>query len=265
MVGAGAAIESDIVEGTSVAIVPVPFDAPWLWLAAGWRDLWRRPDISLGYGLVFATIAVLLTILLAIADMQALVLPLAGGFILVAPLAAVGLYEMSRRFENGRSVSWGDVLTAWRTAPGQLSFFGGILAFALFVWLQLALLLFMLFWGNNSIPPPSAFVPTLLFSGHGLGLLVTGTIVGGILAAIVFSISVISVPLLLTERLDAVTAARTSLMAIVRNPRPLALWAALIAAFMAVGIATLAVGLVIAFPLVGHATWHAYRDLVHHA
>ncbi len=250
------------VEGTSVAILPVPFDAPWLWLAAGWRDLWRRPDISLVYGFVFAAISILLTLLLAVADMQALVLPLAGGFILVAPLAAVGLYEMSRRFENGRAVSWSDVLTAWQKAPGQLPFFGGILAFALFVWLQLALLLFMLFWGNNGIPPPSAFVPTLLFSPHGLALLVTGTIVGGCLAAVVFSISVISVPLLLTEQLDAVTAVRTSLTAIAQNPKPLALWAALIAAFMAVGIATLSVGLVIAFPLVGHATWHAYRGMV---
>ncbi|MFV7907068.1 DUF2189 domain-containing protein, partial [Enterococcus faecium] len=136
------------------------------------------------------------------------------------------------------------------------------LAFALFVWLQLALLLFMLFWGNNGIPPPSAFVPTLLFSPHGLALLVTGTIVGGCLAAVVFSISVVSVPLLLTEQLDAVTAVRTSLTAIAQNPKPLALWAALIAAFMAVGIATLSVGLVIAFPLVGHATWHAYRGMV---
>ena len=259
---AGAATAGEAVEGTSVSIVRVPFDAPWLWLAAGWRDLWTRPDISLVYGLVFAAIAVLLTLLLAFADMQALVLPLAGGFILIAPLAAVGLYEMSRRFETGETVSWASVLTVWQTAPGQLPFFGGILAFALFIWLQLALLLFMLFWGNNSIPPPSAFVPTLLFSAHGLGLLVTGTIVGGILAAVVFSISVISVPLLLTERLDAVTAIRTSLTAIAKNPRPLALWAALIAAFMAVGIATLSVGLVIAFPLIGHATWHAYRAMV---
>lgn len=250
------------VAGTPVAIATVPFDAPWLWLAAGWRDMWSKPAVSLGYGLLFAVISVALTASLAVSEMQALVLPLAGGFVLIAPLAAVGLYDMSRALEAGRPVTWRSVLTAWLRAKGQLSFFGGILAFAFFVWLQLALLLFMLFWGHNGIPPPSTFVPTLLFSAHGLALLVVGTIVGGMLAAVVFAISVISVPLLLTHQLDAVTAIRTSLLTIVCNPKPLALWAALIAAFMALGIATLSVGLVVAFPLIGHTTWHAYRALV---
>ncbi len=262
MRGGIATASRQTVSGTSVAIVPVAFDAPWLWLAAGWRDLWTKPNISLAYGLAFAVAAVLLTLLLAVADLQAVVLPLAGGFTLVAPLAAVGLYEMSRRLEKGEPVGWGDVLTAWKRARGQLPFFGGILAFAFFVWQQLALLLFMLFWGNNGIPPPSTFIPTLLFSPHGLLLLVVGTLIGGMLAAVVFSISVISVPLLLTEQLDAVTAIKTSLAAIATNPRPLALWAALIAGFMALGIATLSVGLVVAFPLIGHATWHAYRAMV---
>ncbi len=250
------------VSGTSVSIVPVPFDAPWLWLAAGWRDLWTKPVISLGYGLAFALTSVGLMLSLAFAEMQALVLPLAGGFVLIGPLAAVGLYDMSRAIEAGRPVTWGSVLTAWTRAKGQVGFFGGILAFAFFVWQQIALLLFMLFWGNNGIPPPSTFVPTLLFSNHGLALLVTGTIVGGMLAAVVFAISVISVPLLVTEQLDAVTAIRTSLTAIVCNPKPLALWAALIAGFMVLGIATLSAGLIVAFPLIGHATWHAYRAIV---
>lgn len=248
--------------GLPVAIARVPFDAPWLWLAAGWRDLWLKPGVSIVYGLVFALLAIALTISLSVAHLQALVLPLAGGFVLIGPLAAVGLYDMSRAIEAGRPVTWGSVLTAYTRAKGQLSFFGAMLAFAFYIWLQLALLLFMLFWGNNSIPPPSTFIPTLLFSTHGLALLVVGTAVGGLLAAAVFAISVISVPLLLTHQLDAVTAVRTSLAAIAANPKPLALWAVLIAGFMALGIATLSAGLVVAFPLIGHATWHAYRALV---
>ena len=248
--------------GTPLAITQVPFDAPWLWLAAGWRDLWLKPSVSLVYGLVFAVLSIALTVSLSVAHLQALVLPLAGGFVLIGPLAAVGLYDMSRSIEAGRPVTWGSVLTAYTRAKGQLSFFGAILAFAFYVWLQLALLLFMLFWGNNSIPPPSTFIPTLLFSPHGLALLIVGTMVGGMLASVVFAISVISVPLLLTHQLDSVTAVRTSLLAIVTNPKPLALWAVLIAGFMALGIATLSVGLVVAFPLIGHATWHAYRALL---
>jgi uncharacterized membrane protein len=120
----------------------------------------------------------------------------------------------------------------------------------------------MLFLGSKPLPPASEFVPTLLFTAHGLGLLVTGTIVGGALAALTFSISVISVPLLMTRRIDAVSAIAASLRAVRVNWQPMALWAALIAGFIALGIATVFVGLVIAFPLIGHATWHAFRDVV---
>jgi uncharacterized membrane protein len=130
------------------------------------------------------------------------------------------------------------------------------------VWVQLAFLLFMLFFGGQPLPPASEFVAALLLTGHGLSLLVTGTIVGGVLAALVFAISVISVPLLMTRRVDAVTAIATSVTAVWLNPRPMALWAGLIAAFMALGLASLFVGLIIAFPLIGHATWHAFRDVV---
>ena len=91
------------------------------------------------------------------------------------------------------------MIRAGLRAPGQLGFFGAILAFLYFVWLQLAFLLFMLFLGSRGLPPPSEFVPTLLFTPHGLGLLVAGTAVGSLLAATAFAISAISVPLLLTR------------------------------------------------------------------
>ena len=245
-----------------VTVEQVPFDTPWNWLAAGWRDMWAIPRISLAYGVLFALLSVGLMLGLLVTGFPSLVLALAGGFLLVGPVAAVGLYEASRRLEAGRSVDVGEVIRAGLNAPGQLGFFGAILAFLYFVWVQLAFLLFMLFLGSRGLPPPSEFVPTLLFTLNGLGLLVVGTVVGGILATVAFAISVISVPLLLTRRADAVTAITASLAAVVLNPKPMALWAALIAGFMVLGIATLSVGLVFAFPLIGHATWHAYRDLV---
>jgi len=239
----------------------VPFDAPWDWLAAGWRDMWRAPQISVTYGGFFTLAALLLLGGLTRFGWQSLMLALAGGFLLLGPLVAVGLYETSRALESGEVPRLDRVLKAGLRAPGQLAFFGAVLAFAYFVWMELAFLLFMLFLGTSSLPPPSEFVPTLLFTLNGLGLLVAGTIVGGLLAGLVFSISVISVPLLMTRRLDAVTAMATSLSAVARNPRAMILWAGLIAGFNALGLATFFLGLVVVFPLVGHATWHAFRDV----
>jgi uncharacterized membrane protein len=245
-----------------VTVEQVAFDAPWSWLQRGWSDLWAAPRISLAYGAVFAMLSIGLTLGLMAGGLESVVLALGGGFLLIGPIAAVGLYETSRRLESGQSVGLRDSLRAGVLAPGQLGFFGAILAFAYFAWVQLAFLLFMLFLGSKPLPPASEFLPTLLFTAHGLGLLVAGTVVGGALAFLVFAISVISVPLLMTRRVDAVTAIAASLAAVVANPKPMLLWATLIAGFMALGIATLFVGLVIAFPLIGHATWHAFRDIV---
>jgi uncharacterized membrane protein len=245
-----------------IRVERIAFDAPWSWLAAGWRDIWRAPSISLLYGAAFTALSLALAFGLIAGGMASLTLALAGGFLLVGPAAAVGLYEVSRRLELGQRPRLAQVLTRGLGAAGPLGVFGVVLAFVYVVWVQLALLLFMLFFGGQPLPPASAFVAALLLTNHGLGLLVTGTIVGGLLAALVFAISVVSVPLLMTRRVDAVTAALASLRAVWLNPKPMALWAGLIAGFMALGLATLFVGLAIAFPLVGHATWHAFRDVV---
>ena len=245
-----------------VTIEKVAFDAPWAWLAAGWRDMWAAPRISISYGVAFALLSVRLTAGLMVAGMQSLVLALAGGFLLIGPIAAVGLYETSRRLENGQSIVLRDLVQAGSKAPGQLGFFGAVLAFLYLAWLQIAFLLFMLFLGGGGLPPPSAFVPTLLFTSHGLGLLVTGTVVGCLFSLVVFAISAISVPLLMTRRADAMTAIAASVTTVLVNPKPLALWAAIVAGCMILGIATLYAGLILVFPLIGHATWHAYRDLV---
>lgn len=247
---------------SGVAVSKIPFDAPRSWLEAGWRDMWAVPRISLAYGTAFALLAMAVAWSLTSVGWASVILALCGGLVLIGPLLAAGLYEISRRLEAGETVEFRDVVSAVVNARGPLSFFGVILAFAFFVWLELAFLLLMLFMGTNAVPPLTDFVPTLLFTPHGQGLFAVGTLVGGVLAAIVYTISVISVPLLMTRRIDAVTAMSVSLEAVVQNPKPMMLWAVLIAWLMALGIATFGVGLVFAFPLVGHATWHAYRSLV---
>jgi uncharacterized membrane protein len=247
---------------SAISIRSVPFDAPWAWLAAGWNDMWRVPHISLVYGAAFAIVAGGLLLGLTFARWQALVPALAGGFLLVGPLLAVGLYETSRRLETGEPIELGHVASAGLRAKGQLGFFGVGLMVIFLVWLELAFVLLVLFLGGAGLPPPSEFLARLLFTPAGLGLLIVGSIVGGMLAATVYAVSVVAVPLLLVHRIDAISAAATSLAVVRHNPKPMLLWAGLISGFMALGCATLFLGLVLLFPLIGHATWHAFRATV---
>jgi uncharacterized membrane protein len=240
----------------------VAFDAPWVWLASGWRDFWAAPVVSFSYGAVFVALAAVLSVGLLWYGLEALILPLSGGFLLIGPVFAIGLYETSRRLEMGEPVGLIPVTRAALGRSARTSFFAATLGFIYIAWLQLAFLLFMLFLGANPLPPAKDFVPTLLFTPNGLGLLVVGTCLGGALALLVFSISAVSVPMLMMRKVDAVTAIATSVAAVVNNPKPMLLWAALIAGFMALALATLFVGLIVVFPLIGYATWHAFRDLV---
>jgi uncharacterized membrane protein len=240
----------------------IPFDAPWMWLAAGWRDFWFAPVVSLCYGGVFAGLAAALSIGLFSYGLEALILPLGGGFLLIGPVAALGLYETSRRLETYESVELVDITRAAFRMAGRASFFAAILGFIYLAWVQIAFLLVMLFMGTSQLPPAKEFIPTLLFTPPGLALLLVGTCAGGLLALLAFSVSVVSVPLLMSRDVDAVTAVRTSVAAVVQNPKPMLLWAGLIAGFMVLGLATLFVGLVVVFPLIGYATWHAFREIV---
>ena len=244
------------------AIREVPFDAPHSWLAAGWRDMWRVPSVSLTYGAIFAVAGLLLAVGLTQIGLQSLILVLAGGFILVGPMLAAGLYEASRRLEKGEPVSLANTFGAGFFGGGQLVYMGLLLMLIYLAWVEIALLLFMLFLGTQPMPPLEAFVPNLLLTLPGLGLLIVGTGVGMALAATVFAVSAVAAPLLMVERVDVVTAALTSIAACRKNPKAMSLWAALIVGAMLCGFVTLFFGLVIAFPLIGHATWHAFRDLV---
>ncbi|MGO9362063.1 MAG: DUF2189 domain-containing protein [Rhodomicrobium sp.] len=243
------------------AIRRVEFDAPWHWLADGWNDLWSAPQISLTYGAAFSVAAYLLTLGLINAGTLPLILPLAGMFLLAGPLLAVGLYEISRKRESGEAATFaGIALAAW-AARRRLALFGMLLLIINLTWILVALLLFMLFFGAANIPPMDEFIPALLFTPHGIGLLVAGTVAGGVLAAITYAVSAISVPMILDRKIDPITAATASVRAVLTNPGTMALWAALIAGLSALGLVTLFIGLAIAFPLIGHATWHAYREL----
>lgn len=234
-------------------------DDPWRWIAAGWRDMWAMPMISLIYGAVFSLISLSLSATLFIAEWSSVVLALGAGFMLVGPMLAVGLYEASRRLEANEPVSLRDVFFVEVASPAQLAFLGALLMLVLLAWMRVATLLFALFFGLDGFPPIADFLPTVMFTPHGLGLAVVGTAVGAIIAFIVFAISALSAPLLLDKNMDAVSAILASVRCIRENFGPMLLWAWIIAMVMTVGMATLFLGMIVAFPLVGHATWHAYR------
>ena len=138
---------------------------------------------------------------------------------------------------------------------------GAGLLIVYFVWVEIALLLFMLFFGPEAFQL-SGFIPALLLTPTGLGLLIAGTAAGAVLALTVFSLTVVSIPLLMDREIDVATAVLTSVQAVLHNPKAMALWAGLIAAMMIGAFAVLFLGLVVVCPLVGHATWHAYKAVV---
>jgi uncharacterized membrane protein len=237
-------------------------DRPWAWLAAGWDDIRRAPAVSLTYGALFTAISFLITAGVFLVGLEYLLFPLAASFMLVGPMLAVGLYETSRRLESGAPVSLGRALFVATRSPMGLAFIGVALMALLLIWMRAATLLLALFLGPMAFPPLTEVIPTLLLTTQGVALLVVGTGCGAILAALVFAISVVSVPLLMERDIDVVSAVIISLQAVARNPKPMLLWAWLVAILTAFGIATLYIGLIVTFPLVGHATWHAYRETV---
>lgn len=242
-------------------IKDITSDQVWSWLGAGWRDMAGSGGISPLYGLVFVAVGIGVTGGLWSLGLTAAIPAAAGAFALLGPLLAVGLYEISRRREAGEPLKLGSIVFVKTASPGQIAFIGFVLLFLLLVWANAARLIFALFFAGDYVPL-NEFSAYVLTHRDGLMLITVGTIVGGLIAFAVFSVSAVSLPLLMHRQADAVTAMILSVQAVRRNTGPMLLWAWIIAVTVAVGIATAFIGLAVAFPLLGHATWHAYRDLV---
>ena len=238
----------------------VPRGAALRWLRAGWRDLQRAPAPSLFYGLAFALAGWLINFVSGFAHAYAYAYGLTWGFLLVAPYLATGLYDISRRLEAGERVRLAPTLLAWRANVGGFSVFSIVLTVLMLLWSRASLIVFALYF-SNGLPSVDGLLGQALSPEH-WDFVLTYFAVGAIFAQIAFSVSVVSIPMMLDRRTDAIVAAITSVRTMFENPAALLLWALLIVALMVFGFATRFVGLVAVVPIVGHATWHAYRDLV---
>lgn len=237
----------------------IAVDRPWHWLRAGWRDVKANPLPSLAYGLLFALGGDL--IILALLQSPHLLTVSISGFFLVAPLLAAGLYELSRRTEAGEKILFIDSLKCFRHNGQSLAFFGLILALVMLLWERFSAVAFALI-GATSAPVASAYLHEILFAGQHLAFTATWFLLGGVLALFVYALSVVAVPLMLDRDADVASAMLCSLRAFVHNVAPLLLWAAMLVALTLLGFATLLFGLVLIMPILGHASWHAYRELV---
>ncbi|OJT97842.1 MAG: hypothetical protein BGN83_19485 [Rhizobium sp. 63-7] len=239
----------------------LPARAPFDWLAQGWRDFVTQPSLSLAYGIAVFCIAALVVWSLLAYGRDYLLFPVLAGLLIVAPLFATGLYLKSRALANGERVTIGAMLGVRPLAGAQVFFTGMLLCMLMLLWMRAAVIIYALFFGVNPFPGIDGIVHLLLTTPMGWAMLLVGASVGALFAGFAFAIGVFSIPMLLDEQTDAFTAMGTSWAIVWNNLGPMLVWGAIVLALSIIGLATAFVGLVIIFPLLGHATWHAYKAM----
>ena len=231
-------------------------------LLLGLRDFMHAPKYGLFFGGVYTLGGWLVVGLIFWLSLPYLAYPAAMGFALIAPFVAAGLYEVSRRLETGEPLSWDVVLgTVWLQKGRDLGWMALITGFAFFIWIDYAAIIFLLFFSLNELQF-DAFLEALTTTRDGLYFILLGNFAGAVLATIVFSITVISFPLLMDREIDFATAMSTSVKAVAANPLPMAIWAAIIALCLLGSIIAFFIPLPVILPVLGHGTWHMYRKVV---
>jgi uncharacterized membrane protein len=228
------------------------------WITAGAIDTWRGGFASVFYGLCFAIAGWVM--LMVFAEAFALFAGLTTGFLLLGPFLAMGLYDISRQMQIGEAPKLRPSLSVWRVNKGNIALFAGVLLVILLIWSRASIVIFALFF-EGGLPTFKEVIFDVIALKQPMFTLVYFS-VGGFFAAFVFVVSVVAVPLMADRKTDAVTAGLTSIMACTKNPIAMLLWAFFIVLLVAIGFVTSFAGLIITMPIVGHASWHVYQDLV---
>jgi uncharacterized membrane protein len=232
-------------------------------LRKGFADFWAMPSQVFFIGLIYPIAGVILAGFAFGQNMLPLLYPLASGFALVGPIVSIGLYELSRRREQGLPTDWKYAFEVLQSpAIGSIAALGVVLLVIFISWLLAAQALYQGLYGYRPVGSLPTFLYEALTTSRGWTLIILGNLIGFVFAAVVLAISVVSFPLLLDRDVGAAVAVRTSIRAVLTNPVPMALWGLIVAGLLALGFATLLVGLAIVVPVLGHATWHLYRRVV---
>jgi len=242
----------------SVTINRLDSGAPFRWLDKAWHDLVASRFQGLFYGGIFVLMSYLIS--WQYATKWQLTMGLVSGFFLVGPFICTGLYDLSRQLEVDGKARLLPSFSCWRRNIGSIAFFSIVLTFAMIVWARVSVILFAL--SSNTSFPDLKGVLGMIFSFDNPQFVMLWAGVGFVFASLVFAISVVSVPLMLDRRADTMMAVFASFRALQKNPRPMYIWAALIV--VVIGISMLAgyIPLLLTAPLIGHATWHAYREVI---
>ena len=231
-------------------------------LAKGLRDFQAAPRYGLLLGGLCAAGGIAIVLCLTALGMTYFAYPIAAGFSLIAPFLATSLYEVSRRIETGQTLpTWSEI---WTTVTGrsEIRWMAFVTMFIMIMWMYQVRLLMALFLGFKSFASLEEFLTTILTTNEGLLFLAIGNLVGALLSVVLFSLTVVSFPLVLDRETDFVTAMITSVRAVATNPGPMIGWAAVVVMLMILSALPMFLGLVVTLPVLGHATWHLYRRVV---
>lgn len=232
-------------------------------LAEGIADFSAMPSHAVFLCLIYPIVGVLLARLTLGYEVLPLLFPLAAGFTLLGPFAAIGLYELSRRREQGLDASWQDAFDVLRSpSRGAIAALGLLLLTIFVIWIAVAQAIYVAYFGYEPAASIPHFLDQVFTTPAGRMLMIVGNLVGFLFALGVLTISVISFPLLLDRDVGAVEAVLTSVRVVARNPLMMAIWGLIVAALLLIGSLPLFFGLAVVVPVLGHSTWHLYRKVV---